>query len=458
MQLIKSLVEAQKAFFHTGATLSYAHRAKALKKLQRVIREREEDIFKALDADFKKPPFESYVSETGYLIKEIEHTLIHLHEWMRPERVPGTLLSFPSKSSIYKEPYGVCLVISPWNYPVQLALAPAIAAIAAGNTVIIKPSEHAPAVASLLDEMISGCFDPAFVAVVKGEVEETTALMSEPLDYVFFTGSPEVGKIIMRLAAEQLMPHTLELGGKSPCIIDKSANLSLAAKRVAQGKFFNAGQTCIAPDYVLVDHRVHDEFVEELKKCVTAFYTEEPKRSKDYARIIHQKHFNKLKAYLSNGEVAIGGEVDEGELYIAPTVMVNVDMDSALMRDEIFGPVLPVIRYSDEAEIVPFVKRYSKPLAMYHFTRNKTLKRKLREQLSFGGGAVNDTLEHLINPNLPFGGVGVSGLGAYHGKFGFDAFSHAKGVLEKSGYLDLPLKYPPYTKKLSIIRKMFKIS
>ncbi len=458
MEQIKSIVESQKAYFHTGKTLPYAHRAEALKKLKRVLVEREEDLFSALESDFRKPPFESFVSETGYLQKDIEHTLTHLHEWMRPERVSGTFLSFPSKSKIYKEPYGVCLVISPWNYPIQLALAPAISAIAAGNTVIIKPSEHAPATAALIAEIIASCFSPQFVAVIQGEVPETTALMEEPLDYVFFTGSPEVGKIIMRLAAEQLMPHTLELGGKSPCVVDKSANLSLAAKRIAQGKFFNAGQTCIAPDYVLVDATIQANFITELKKCLQDFYGNDPKQSGDYARIIHKRHFDKLKGYIDNGEVAIGGETDSDELFISPTVMVNVNQDSPVMKEEIFGPVLPVLPYSREEEIVPFVRKYSKPLAMYHFTSNRSLKKKLREQLSFGGGAVNDTLEHLINPNLPFGGVGVSGLGAYHGKFGFDAFSHAKGVLEKSGWLDIPLKYPPYTKKLGLIRKVFKIS
>lgn len=458
MTNIKDLIKVQKNFFYSGSTLPLKARKQHLKTLKRALIEMEDEFLQALHQDFQKPEFESFISETGYLIKDIDHMLSYLPDWVGRKRVSGSLLSFPSKSYIYHEPYGVCLIISPWNYPLQLAIAPAIGALAAGNTVVIKPSELAPATSAALKKLAHKYFTPEVLAVVEGAVPETQELLEQPVDYLFFTGSPQVGKIMMKAAAEQLLPLTLELGGKSPCIVDKTANLKIAAKRLAQGKFFNCGQTCIAPDYVLIDKSIQDQFVDELKKHIHTFYGDDPKKSDSYARVINHKHWQRLVGYLKDGHIEIGGEFSEAEKYIAPTVMTNVTIDSPVMQDEIFGPILPIIAYSDESEIVPFIRQYSKPLALYHFTTNKKLRETILKNVSFGGGVVNDTLEHLINPELPFGGVGVSGIGAYHGEYSFKTFSHEKSVLQKSSWFDLPLKYPPYDGKLKLLRNLFKIS
>jgi len=458
MNSIPSIVEAQKSFFYTDTTKEIGFRKKQLNLLKQALKAKEQALYEALKADLGKPIFESFVAEFGYLLRDIDHTLAHMDLWAERERVADTVITFPSKGFIYKEPYGVVLVISPWNYPLQLALAPAIGAIAAGNTVVIKPSEFAPHVAEVISDLCSENFDPEFLVTVQGGVEETQTLLKQPIDYLFFTGSPAVAKHIMKPVGEQLIPHTLELGGKSPCIVDKSANISLSAKRIVYGKFFNAGQTCIAPDYVLVDKEVAQQLLDAMKVAVRNLFGDDPKTSDDYGRIIHQNHLKKLTGYLSSGKVEIGGEVDEHSLYLAPTVLSNVGFEDPVMQDEIFGPILPVLTYQKEEEIVPVVRRFEKPLAFYHFTKNGKLKNQLIRQLNFGGGVINDTLEHLIHRELPFGGVGQSGIGAYHGKYSFETFSHRKSILQKSSWIDLPLKYPPYGKKLNLIRKLFKIS
>jgi aldehyde dehydrogenase (NAD+) len=458
MNTAQSIVERQKAYFYSNQTRPISFRKQQLKTLKKALQEHEQKFYDALKKDLGKSTFESFISEFGFIIKDIEHTLSHIDEWAEKQLVTSSILSFPSSSYILKEPYGVSLVISPWNYPLQLAIAPVVGAIAAGNTVILKPSEFAPATANALSSMCKQYFPEGFLTVVEGGAEITQDLLRSPIDYLFFTGSPKVAKLIMKTASEQLIPHTLELGGKSPCIVDKTAPIKLSAKRIAHGKFFNAGQTCIAPDYLLIDKEIADDFLSELTAIIKEFYGENPKNSEDYGRIIHDGHFKRLASFIADGTIVCGGEVDEKTRYIAPTVVKNVSLDSPIMQEEIFGPILPVIIYQSENEIVPFIRGFEKPLALYHFTRNKALKEKLLQQISFGGGVINDTLEHLMNPELPFGGVGTSGIGAYHGKYSFDSFSHKKSILQKSSRIDIPLKYPPYKGKLNLIRKLFKIS
>lgn len=458
MNTAQSIVEKQKAYYFTNQTRPLSFRKKQLKILKRALLTHEQTFYKALKADLGKSTFESFVSEFGYVIKDIEHTLNHIDKWAEKETVSSSILSFPSSSYILKEPFGVCLVISPWNYPLQLAIAPVIGAMAAGNTVIIKPSEYAPETAKTISEMCKEFFDDHYLTVVEGEAEITQKLLRSSIDYLFFTGSPKVAKLIMKTASEQLIPHTLELGGKSPCIIDKTAPIRTSAKRLVHGKYFNAGQTCIAPDYLLIDEVIADKFITEIKSVIEEFFGSNPQESEDYGRIIHPDHFNRLSSFIQNGEVVCGGETDSASKYIAPTVLTNVSLESQIMQEEIFGPILPILTYKSEDEIIPFVRKFEKPLALYHFTRNNKLKEKILQQIAFGGGVINDTLEHLMNPELPFGGVGSSGIGAYHGKYSFDTFSHKKSILQKSSRVDLPLKYPPYKGKLNIIRKLFKIS
>ncbi|KAB1063987.1 aldehyde dehydrogenase [Salibacter halophilus] len=456
MSVIESVVKDQKNYFYSGVTRSAKFRKQQLRTLKRAIQNHEQQLHEAMKADFQKPEFESFVSETGYLLRDIDHTLNHLDDWMKPEKKSSSLLSAPSKSYVMREPYGVSLIIAPWNYPVQLGLAPAIGAIAAGNTIVLKPSEMTPNTSRALEKMIDEFFDRQFFTVVQGAVDETNELLAQPIDKIFFTGSPAVGKIIMKAAAENLTPLTLELGGKSPAIVDETASIKTAAKRIASGKFFNAGQTCVAPDYILVHDSVSRKLIEELEKAIHSFFGQSPKDSPDLARIVNEKHFDRLKAGLDGVKVLIGGGSDRDERYIEPTVVTDVPEDHMLWNDEIFGPILPIFTYSSIKEVVEIIRSKPKPLAYYHFTRDSKLKKELLEKLSFGGGTINDTLEHLIQPDLPFGGVGFSGMGNYHGEDSFLAFSHRKSILEKSDKVDVPLKYPPYKGKLKWLKRLFK--
>ena len=386
---------------------------------------------------------------------EIDHVLKNLRTWARPRKVRTSLINFPSRNRIYPEPYGVSLVIGAWNYPVQLSLSPAVASMAAGNCTIIKPSEMAAHSSRLLAEIISEHFDPGYLAVVEGGADRTQDLLAEPLDYIFFTGSTRVGRLIMEAASRQLTPLTLELGGKSPAIVDQTADMETAARRIVWGKFMNAGQTCVAPDYVCVHQRAKEALLGYIIREIEAFYGPDPKESKDFARIINRKHFERLTEYLSNGSLVCGGDLDADQLYIAPTVLTDIQWDNTVMQEEIFGPILPVLEFQDLDRLIDMLADKPKPLALYLFTSDSSAEEKVTGQLSFGGGCINDTLSHLGNPDLPFGGIGESGFGNYHGKAGFDTFTHPKSVMKKPTWPEIPFRYPPYGNNLKWLKKIF---
>jgi aldehyde dehydrogenase (NAD+) len=417
--------------------------------------EREPELRDALDADLGKPATEAYATDVGFVIGEIDYTLKRLRGWMRPERVGTRLVTKPSRGRIVREPLGVVLVIAPWNYPVHLALAPVVGAIAAGNCVVIKPSEVTANTSVALAKLIPEYLDTECVTVIKGGVPETQALLGEAWDHILYTGNGAVGRVVMEAAAKHLTPVTLELGGKSPTIIDETADLEVAGRRVAWGKFLNAGQTCIAPDYVLVMRAVADRFVEHLRRAIFDFYGPDPKASPDYARVVDDRHFQRLIGLLGSGTIVIGGEQDEATRYIAPTVLRDVAPDSPIMQDEIFGPILPVLTVDSVDEAIAFVNERDKPLALYVFSKSHGTADRVLDQTSSGGACVNATMYHVAVPTLPFGGVGPSGMGAYHGRSTFETFSHAKSVLRKGVRPDPALAYPPYTStKDRLLRKL----
>ncbi|MCM5529456.1 aldehyde dehydrogenase [Parasegetibacter sp. NRK P23] len=448
---------AMRRFFETGETRSLSWRQTQLKIMYRALEEYEEKIAAALFADFRKPLTESYVTETGMLKAEISFTLKNLRKWIRPEK-PGTnFLNFPSKSRIYKEPLGVVLVIGPWNYPFMLTLLPMINAIGAGNCVVLKPSEAAPASSALMAEMIGKYFSPAYIKVVEGDGEKTVGeLMNFRFDHVFFTGGSNIGKKIYEMAARQLMPVTLELGGKSPVVVAQDADIPVTAKRICAPKFSNAGQMCVAPDYVLAHESVAQRLLEEMKKCIRSFYGEEPFQSPDYARIINERQFSRLCSYLSEGRIFCGGKINAEELYIEPTIMVDIAPNTRIMEEEIFGPILPVLTYTSEEELFQNLSRHPSPLALYVFTNNTGYAEKLMKAFPFGGGCINNVAYHLMNPRLPFGGIGNSGIGAYHGLHGFHTFTHRKAVMQTPVWFDPSLKYPPFGNRLKWLRKFLK--
>ena len=416
----------------------------------------ENKIIQALHDDFKKPAFESVLTETSYVIVELKDTIKNLKNWAKPKRVFPSILNFPSTDYIYKEPYGKVLIIAPWNYPFQLALCPLISAVAAGNQVVVKPSELTPKTSEIIAEIISKIFDKNHVEVVEGGVEVSQQLLAKRWDYIFFTGSVAVGKIVAKAAAENLTPVTLELGGKNPCIIDETANLKLAAKRIVWGKFVNAGQTCIAPDYIMIQKDMKSHFVTYLKEEITKAYGKNPLESPDFARIVNSKNWQRLVNMIEPDKVIFGGQSDIKDCFIAPTLIEETALDSLIMKDEIFGPILPILTYKNETEIDAVISRYEKPLALYIFSENRAFSKQIIQKYSFGGGCVNDTMIHFANKRLPFGGVGHSGIGAYHGSLSFDTFSHKKSIVKKSNFLDLPMRYAPYTDKLPIIKKILK--
>jgi len=450
-------VAAARSAFAAGTTRPQSWRRATLERLRDLVQEREEQLLDALAADFGKPRFEGWTTELGYIVSEINHTLSHLNSWMRPDRV-GTPLAFkPGSSHIIAEPVGVACVIAPWNYPVQLLLAPMVAAIAAGNAVVAKPSELAPHASATVTALVEALDDPA-IAVVQGGVAETTELLAQRFDHILYTGNSRVARIVMRAAAEHLTPVTLELGGKSPAVVSRHANIGVAARRIAWGKFINAGQTCIAPDYVLVERPVHDELVAAIGKHINAFYGGDPRASDDYARIVNEPHFHRLEKMLDSGTVAIGGTTDVDTRYIAPTVLTGITAEDPVMAEEIFGPILPVITVDSVNEAITFVQQRAKagdkPLSLYTFSENDDENDAVIAGTSSGGVCVNGTLLHFSNPNLPFGGVGESGMGSYHGKFGFDTFSHLRGIHTRSTRIDPALMYPPYTpKKQKLVRR-----
>lgn len=454
---IPALVQAQKNHFADQQTKNVSERKQLLKRLLTVVLEKEKEIVDALYLDFKKSEYESVMTETSIVISELKRTIKNINYWAKPQHVTPALLNFPSSSKIYKEPYGAVLIIAPWNYPYQLALVPLIGAIAAGNTVVLKPSELTPNTSKITKEIIESVFDKNLVAVVEGGVDVSTELLAERWDYIFFTGSVQVGKIVAKAAARFLTPVTLELGGKNPCIIDKTANIKLAAKRIVWGKFINGGQTCIAPDYLLIHKSVKDNFVSCFKSEIEIAYGKNPEDSKDYPRIVNQRNFDRLASMLENETFLVGGKTNREDNYIAPTLIDEPSLDSEVMKGEIFGPISPVISYETEKDLENIIHKYEKPLALYVFSGNKKFANKMITKYSFGGGTINDTTVHFANHHLPFGGVGESGIGSYHGKQTFDLFSHKKGVTRRYNWLDLPMRYAPYKGKLKTLKTFMKL-
>lgn len=453
---IHEIVQKQKDYYRSGATRRLEFRLEQLSLLREGIVSRKAEVLEAVKIDLNKGEQEAIMTEYGILLEEIDFIKKRLKGWMKRKKVKTNLKThIGSKGYVVAEPYGTALIIAPWNYPFQLALSPLLGAIAAGNTAVIKPSELTPHVSAVLNSLIGELYDPAYITVVEGAVETSQELLRQPFDKIFFTGSVAVGKVVMKAAAEQLIPLTLELGGKSPCIIHQDANVKLAARRAAFGKVTNAGQTCIAPDYLLVHESVRDAFIDEYAKAIKHFYGKDPVGHEDYGRIVSPKHFERLRGFLENGSVVIGGEVDETSLKIAPTVIEDISWNDPVMQEEIFGPILPMMTYKQLDEVIHMVNARPKPLALYLFTQNQNVQERIIEQISFGGGCINDTLMHVATPYLPFGGVGESGTGSYHGEHSFKAFSHMKSVLKQTNSFDLKFKYPS-KKNLKILRKVLK--
>ena len=452
---IQKLAAQQRTYFNTGATCTAAFRRQALERLRAALLEHEEELNAALLADLNKAPAESYFTETGMVLEELRFQLKHFEKWARPRRVITPLAQFPSRGERLPEPYGCVLIMAPWNYPVQLCLTPLAGAIAAGNCAVVKPSAYAPASSAAIARLLGEIFPPEFVAVVEGGRGENRALLEQKFDYIFFTGSPAVGREVMAAGAKNLTPVTLELGGKSPVIVDATADIPLAARRIAFGKVLNAGQTCVAPDYLLLHRSVKDAFVREYRRALEEFFP-----GGDYGElpcIVNDKHFRRASRLLAGQRVLIGGETDLARRFIAPTLLDETDPAAPVMQEEIFAPILPMLCWQEREEVVRFVQSRPKPLALYLFTRDKEMERAVFDRCSFGGGCVNDTIVHLACSGLPFGGVGNSGMGSYHGKQSFDTFTHYRSVLKKANWLDLPMRYHPYSgEKLRWIKRFLK--
>ena len=451
---IPAIVQRARDAFDSGRTRPLSWRRAQLDGMRKLLEDNSEQLLAALASDLGKPAAEGWVTDIGFTIGEIKLLQKNLRKWTRPERVSTPIVALPGSSHRIAEPLGVVAIISPWNYPIQLLLSPAAGAIAAGNSVVLKPSEIAPHTSTVITELIHRYLDPDAVQVIEGGVAETTELLAQKFDHIFYTGNGRIGRVVMEAAAKHLTPVTLELGGKSPTIVDATANLRVAARRIAWGKFLNAGQTCIAPDYLLVDKKVASAFVGELRVAIKEFYGDDPKQSGDYARIVNGHHFNRLASMLESGSAVIGGETDANTKYIAPTVLSDVNISAPVMQDEIFGPILPMVEIDNVAEAIAFINSKPHPLALYVFSEDDRAIDAVIERTTAGGVTVNGTILHISNPNLPFGGVGESGMGAYHGKSSIDIFQHRKPVLRKSTKVDPSIAYPPYTeKKMKLIRK-----
>lgn len=431
-QQAKQLVTTQRTFFNTGQTKQVEYRIQALQNLREGIEKYQQRILDALRADLNKSEAEGYGSEIRIVLGELDYTLEHLREWATPRNVPTSPAMPDAASTIYPEPYGVALIIAPWNYPFQLAFGPLIGAIAAGNCAVIKPSELTPATSRLINDLIQDIYPEEYIAVMEGEVETSTALLNEKFDYIFFTGSTGVGRIVMKAAAEHLTPVTLELGGKSPAIVHRDVDLKLARQRLVRGKFLNAGQTCVAPDYLVVDEQVHDQFIEEIRAEVRDKFGDDVMQNKDFPHIVNTRNFDRLTAFLTNGKTLMGGRSNRDQLMIEPTILGDIDWDSPVMKEEIFGPILPIFTYRDLNPMLDEIARRPKPLALYLFTENEALQEQVLNQVSFGGGCINETLSHMTSHYLPFGGVGESGMGSYHGQQSFEVFSHHKSILKRT--------------------------
>lgn len=448
---IQNTITNHAIFFNSGATKNVNFRLNALKKLQRAIYENIDTISEALWKDLRKSQFEAYETEIGIVLEEIRLHIKLLKKWSTNKRVSTPIAHFPSKSFISPEPLGTVLIIAPWNYPFQLILSPLIGAISAGNCVVLKPADYSENTSNIIAKIIRSIFEPDYISVFLGGREVNTELLAQTYEYIFFTGSSSLGKIVMLAAARNLTPLTLELGGKSPCVVAADADLRIAATRIIWGKFLNSGQTCIAPDYLLVHSSVKEKLLMHMKEALLRFFGEDAQKSVDYPRIINKKQHARLVKLLKDGNVLVGGNFDEDDLYVEPTILDNVAPDSQLMTDEIFGPLLPIIEWTNADEMISFIKKRPKPLAFYLFTSSNNFRDLVFSHISFGGSCVNDTIVHVANPALPFGGVGLSGMGKYHGKASFDLFSNKRSVLQKSTLIDLPIRYAPYKGKLKIL-------
>ena len=452
--MIEDIVKNAREYFNTGATLDYKFRIEALKKLKKAIVMHEKDIFDALKADLGKSATESYMCEVGMVLSELNYAIKNLKKWMRNEKVRTPLAQFPSKSFIVKEPLGVVLVMSPWNYPFMLAIDPLIGTLGAGNCAVIKPASYAKNTSLVIKKIIGECFEERYVSVVLGGREENATLLEQRFDHIFFTGSVGVGKFVAEMASKNLTPVALELGGESPCVVDKTANLKISARRVAFGKFLNVGQTCIAPDYLLIDKSVKEEFLGYLKAEIVKMFGENPLSNENYGKIINGKHFMRIRSLIDRHKVVFGGKFDEKSLKLEPTILDNVTLDDACMQEEIFAPILPVLTFETVDEAEKIIKKFEKPLALYLFSTDKRVIKHFLTAVPYGGGCINDTIIHLATTKMGFGGVGYSGYGSYHGKRSFLLFSHEKSIVKKSPSVDLPIRYQPYSKlKDELIRK-----
>lgn len=457
MENYQNILSAQKVFYNSQLTKNVKFRISQLNKLYTIVQTNEAQILEALYNDFKKPAFEGYATEIGLVLNEIKYHIKNLKKWSSPTRKRGNLLDFYSSAKIISEPYGQVLIIAPWNYPFQLAFTPLVGAISAGNTAIIKPSEIAPSTSKIIFKILNGAFPENYIYCAEGGQIVAEELLTLKFNFIFFTGSEQVGRNVMKAAASNLIPVCLELGGKSPCIIDKTANIDLSCKRIVWGKFLNAGQTCVAPDYILVDKHISGEVKKGLKKYIQEFYGTAPHNSKDFARIINEKHFRRISELITPEKIYCGGEVNEKERYIAPTILENIDFNHKIMQEEIFGPVLPIIEYSDPKEFIEILKNGNAPLSLYVFSKNEKFINKMLSEIEAGNANINDTVMQFANKNIPFGGKGNSGIGAYHGKHSFDCFSHFKAVNIKTSLFDLPFRYPPYSSsKYNLIHKLLK--
>lgn len=458
MEDINLIFKNQKEFFESGKTINVDYRIKNLKKLNDIIKKNEDKILNELKKDLGKSNFEGYVTEVGILYDDINFHIKNVKKWSSEEKRKSPIVYYPSKSYIYKEPYGVTLIIGPFNYPFQLVIAPLIGAISAGNTAIIKPSENSRNIALLLEKLINENFPEGYLRVVNplGGKETVSLLLDKPFDYIFFTGSVRVGKLVMQKAAQHLTPVTLELGGKSPCIVDSDAKLKLAAKRIVWGKFLNAGQTCVAPDYLCVHKSVKDELLKLIINEIRVQFGENVRNSEDYPRIVNKSSLERLSGYLNDGKIYYGGNIDEDNLYMEPTLIIKPDLNSPLMSDEIFGPILPILVYEDLDNVIKFINHREKPLALYYFSESKKKIKYVLTSTTSGGVTINDTIIHVANHNLPFGGVGNSGVGKYHGKESFETFTHNKSVMKRGTFIEFNIRFAPYKNKLNLVKRIMK--
>jgi aldehyde dehydrogenase (NAD+) len=452
----KALVAKQKEFFRSGITSDYNFRLSTLKQLRKLITHNESGLFEALKKDLGKPAFESYASETGVILQEINLMIRNLRKWVRPKRVYTPLVHFIARSNYVYTPYGVVLIISPWNYPYQLLFNPLIGAVAAGNCVLAKPSHYASNTTEVLIDLINNNFKSEHLHILRGGKEINQLLLKEKYDYIFFTGSAETGKLVMKAAADNLTPVSLELGGKCPAIVNEDADIKISAKRILWGKLLNAGQSCVAPDYILAHYKIKDKLVTEIQANLEKFLGTDPSKSPDYCRIINHSNIDRLKNYLTEGKITYGGKIDPETRYFSPTIIEGISPDHPALKEEIFGPVLPVIEYRDLDEAIDFISNLPSPLAIYIFSNSSEIKKEIVRNTRSGGVCLNETVVHFINPYLPFGGVGLSGMGRYHGRSSFETFSYKRGIMHKSNLIDIPVRYPPYRNKLNILRYFIK--